>query len=153
MITRIALLADIHANLEALEAVFVDLAHRGSDRFAVLGDTIGYGPDPLACVERVIQVADMVIIGNHERQAMFPDAAPYMEDDAQEVISCTASQTPCVNLRPSGDLIIHPRCRPRGGGAPAIRGVSVGAWLRCQRHRGQLSREIASRGPLFTPPG
>lgn len=66
---RIAILTDIHANREAFEAVLDDLAGRSIGRIGVLGDIVGYGPDPVWCVERVRRlVADgaFCIKGNHD---------------------------------------------------------------------------------------
>jgi diadenosine tetraphosphatase ApaH/serine/threonine PP2A family protein phosphatase len=62
---RYALLSDIHGNLEALDAVLAHAAPR-SDVVLVLGDVVGYGADPLACLERVAERADAVVAGNHE---------------------------------------------------------------------------------------
>ena len=45
------LISDIHANLEALEAVLTEL--RGVDVFLCMGDIVGYGADPGPCLERV----------------------------------------------------------------------------------------------------
>ncbi|HYF50933.1 MAG TPA: metallophosphoesterase, partial [Planctomycetota bacterium] len=42
----IAILSDVHANLEALQAVFHDLTQRGIKRVFFLGDIVGYGPNP-----------------------------------------------------------------------------------------------------------
>ncbi|MEC7749262.1 MAG: metallophosphoesterase family protein, partial [Chloroflexota bacterium] len=51
---RALVLSDIHANLEALEAVLTDAQNRsGFDVIWCLGDTVGYGPDPVACVDRI----------------------------------------------------------------------------------------------------
>jgi diadenosine tetraphosphatase ApaH/serine/threonine PP2A family protein phosphatase len=67
---RIAFLADIHSNLEALEACRADLSTRAVDRIVYLGDIVGYGADPYACVE--IVRADCTgrgaraIMGNHD---------------------------------------------------------------------------------------
>jgi len=62
---RYAILSDIHGNLEALDAV---LAHADSraDAVLVLGDVVGYGADPQACLERVAERAHAVVAGNHE---------------------------------------------------------------------------------------
>jgi len=61
---RLLLLADVHANLEALEAV---LAAAGScDRCFFLGDAVDYGPSPAACLQRLRQVAWVAIKGNHD---------------------------------------------------------------------------------------
>jgi diadenosine tetraphosphatase ApaH/serine/threonine PP2A family protein phosphatase len=66
---RYALLTDIHANREAFEAVLADVALRRADRVAVLGDVVGYGPDPGWCVDRVMALADkgaLCVRGNHD---------------------------------------------------------------------------------------
>lgn len=66
---RIAILTDIHANREAFEAVLADLAGRSVNRIGILGDIVGYGPDPVWCVETVRGlVADgaFCIKGNHD---------------------------------------------------------------------------------------
>jgi diadenosine tetraphosphatase ApaH/serine/threonine PP2A family protein phosphatase len=62
---RYAILSDVHGNLEALEAVLVDAAER-AEAILCLGDTVGYGADPLPCVERVADRAQVVVGGNHE---------------------------------------------------------------------------------------
>ena len=60
-------LADVHANLPALEAVLRDARERGADRFLFLGDAIGYGPHPRECVRALAELprADLVR-GNHD---------------------------------------------------------------------------------------
>ena len=62
---RYAILSDIHGNLEALRAVLADCAG-AVDSVLCLGDTVGYGPDPLACVELVAETAESTVAGNHE---------------------------------------------------------------------------------------
>ena len=66
---RWAILSDIHANLEALEAVLADAEAQGAEKIAILGDTIDYGPDPIACLERAAK-ADVWLVGNHEEEAV-----------------------------------------------------------------------------------
>ena len=67
---RYLVLTDIHANLEALEACLADAAARGCDRALVLGDIVGYGPDPNDVVQRVQALAPAAIIrGNHDKVA------------------------------------------------------------------------------------
>lgn len=66
---RIAILTDIHANREAFEAVLADVALRGSDRIGILGDVVGYGPDPAWCTDRVrelVATGAFCIKGNHD---------------------------------------------------------------------------------------
>jgi diadenosine tetraphosphatase ApaH/serine/threonine PP2A family protein phosphatase len=62
---RYAILSDIHGNLEALRAVLAD-CREAVDGVLCLGDTVGYGPDPLACVDLVAEAAEATVSGNHE---------------------------------------------------------------------------------------
>ncbi len=62
---RYAVLSDVHANLEALQAVLADAASR-ADALVCLGDLVGYGADPVACIELVAERAQAIVCGNHE---------------------------------------------------------------------------------------
>ena len=87
---KIAILSDIHANREALEAVLVDCASLGIDHFVVLGDIVGYGPDPGWCVEKTIELARagaIVIQGNHDQAVGTP--SPSMSSTARAAIDWT----------------------------------------------------------------
>ena len=67
---RYLVLSDIHANLQALEAVLAGSSAEGYDRVIVLGDLVGYGGDPDAVVERVRALDPVVIVrGNHDKVA------------------------------------------------------------------------------------
>lgn len=88
---RIALLADIHSNLEALEAVLLDLHAQKPDLIVALGDTINYGPNPRECFELVDDEADIVLAGNHEKEAALPEPDE-MEGDAREMLQWTIAQ-------------------------------------------------------------
>src|SRR5262245_13542615 len=69
----IAILSDIHSNLEALQAVLDDIDRHGISEIYCLGDVVGYGPDPRACLDRVMDCR-LVLLGNHDQAAMFdPD--------------------------------------------------------------------------------
>ncbi|MEW5912472.1 MAG: metallophosphoesterase family protein [Thermodesulfobacteriota bacterium] len=63
---RLAVLSDIHGNLEAFQAVLADLEQAGADRLASLGDLVGYGPDPEACVRLAQDIGLQGVMGNHE---------------------------------------------------------------------------------------
>ncbi len=63
---KIAVLSDIHGNLEAFEAVHADLSKKGVDRVICLGDNIGYGPNPEEVVARIRQLGYASVLGNHE---------------------------------------------------------------------------------------
>ncbi len=67
---RYLVLTDIHANLEALEACLADARDRHCDQTLVLGDLVGYGPDPNTVVERVQALNPVAIVrGNHDKVA------------------------------------------------------------------------------------
>ena len=64
MIIRV--ISDVHANLQALEAVVAHWQGRPADLTVCLGDVTGYGADPAACLEIVRSEADLVLMGNHD---------------------------------------------------------------------------------------
>jgi predicted phosphodiesterase len=64
--TRLAILADIHANLPALEAVIADMQPFNVDHVIVAGDVINWGPFSLEVVERITSLGWAIIRGNHE---------------------------------------------------------------------------------------
>lgn len=67
---RYLVISDIHANIEALDACLADAAVHGYDRTLVLGDIVGYGPDPNAVIDRVIAQNPVAIVrGNHDKIA------------------------------------------------------------------------------------
>ncbi len=68
----IALISDIHANLPALQAVFADIDSIGGiERVYCLGDVVGYGPEPLACLDLCAQRCKLILMGNHEHAVVF----------------------------------------------------------------------------------
>ena len=68
---RSLILADVHANLEALNAVLADANDRGGfDEIWCLGDTVGYGPDPNACLELLRGHHLVMVAGNHDFAAV-----------------------------------------------------------------------------------
>jgi diadenosine tetraphosphatase ApaH/serine/threonine PP2A family protein phosphatase len=71
---RRALISDIHANLEALEAVLADIKAQGIKEIYCLGDIIGYGPNPRECIDLVMQNCRFSLLGNHDQGALYdPD--------------------------------------------------------------------------------
>jgi predicted phosphodiesterase len=68
-----AVLSDIHGNLEALDAVLADIARRPVSAIYCLGDIVGYGPNPVECIERAM-AWDVALLGNHDQAVLFaPD--------------------------------------------------------------------------------
>jgi diadenosine tetraphosphatase ApaH/serine/threonine PP2A family protein phosphatase len=67
---KLALLSDIHSNLEALDAVLGALPE--VDRILVLGDIVGYGPDPNDVIRRLQSVKARAVRGNHDQAMLDP---------------------------------------------------------------------------------
>jgi len=63
---RLAVISDIHGNAEALRAVLADIEARNVEGIVCLGDIVGYGPDPLACVDLVGERCQWSLLGNHD---------------------------------------------------------------------------------------
>ncbi|MEE9392066.1 MAG: metallophosphoesterase family protein [Planctomycetota bacterium] len=70
---QFAVISDLHSNLDALEAVFRDIDARGLKTVYCLGDIVGYGPDPVECVDLVRERCAITIRGNHD-DALFNGA-------------------------------------------------------------------------------
>jgi len=68
---RIAILSDIHANLAALEAVMAHAEANKVERYISLGDVVGYGPDPVECVDIVAARCDWSLLGNHDCAVLY----------------------------------------------------------------------------------
>ena len=66
--TRIALISDIHSNMPALNAVLADIESQNVDKIYCLGDVVGYGPEPVAAMTKIMDVCAPggVIAGNHD---------------------------------------------------------------------------------------
>jgi diadenosine tetraphosphatase ApaH/serine/threonine PP2A family protein phosphatase len=88
---RLALLSDVHANLEALEAVLEHARRRGAEQLAFLGDLVGYGADPGAVVDRArsaVASGALAVKGNHD-EAATEGAQPSMRPDAARAVTWT----------------------------------------------------------------
>ncbi|MDX6642411.1 MAG: hypothetical protein QOD76_373 [Solirubrobacteraceae bacterium] len=63
---RIAIISDIHGNRPAFDAVLAEIDAAGVDSIWCLGDLVGYGAEPDACVELARERADVCLVGNHD---------------------------------------------------------------------------------------
>ncbi len=84
--------SDIHANLEALESVLDVVEESGVDRIWCLGDIVGYGPDPNACVALVQQKAELVVPGNHDWAVIGQLDVADFNSDARSAVLWTREQ-------------------------------------------------------------
>ena len=62
----IAIISDVHSNLEALTAVLADIRALGVGAIVNLGDSVGYGPDPIPCVDILEKICAINLCGNHD---------------------------------------------------------------------------------------
>ena len=63
---RYAIISDIHANLEALEAVLADIKKESVDKCVCVGDIVGYGANPHECIELTREHCPVCVAGNHD---------------------------------------------------------------------------------------
>jgi diadenosine tetraphosphatase ApaH/serine/threonine PP2A family protein phosphatase len=97
---RIAILADIHANLTAFQAVLDDIERRGKvDECWCLGDVVGYGPDPCECIALLQKVCRVCVAGNHDRAAAGKIDTSDFNPRAAEANEWTAKQLTPQDVR------------------------------------------------------
>ena len=64
---KLALISDIHANLEALQATLQELSRHAVDRIVCLGDIVGYNTNPAECIALIRKHGPLCVAGNHDR--------------------------------------------------------------------------------------
>ena len=87
---RYGVLSDIHGNLPALQRVLEALEREGVDGYLCLGDIVGYGPCPNACVSRVAELGAVTVAGNHDLMAIGRLPSP-ARDAASATLRWTSS--------------------------------------------------------------
>ncbi len=84
--TRMALISDIHGNLTALEAALADIERHGAERIVCLGDVAQEGPQPVAVIHRLHDLAIPVVMGNTDDWLLNPKPKKVKsEKDRQEL--------------------------------------------------------------------
>jgi len=86
---KIALISDVHGNLEALETVLRDIEKQGAEKIHFLGDAVGYGCNPNECVKLIANHCDIKLLGNHDYAAMGLEAVDNFNQLAQDSIQWT----------------------------------------------------------------
>jgi diadenosine tetraphosphatase ApaH/serine/threonine PP2A family protein phosphatase len=97
---KLALITDIHGNREALEAVLAHAASTGCDRYAFLGDYVGYGTDSAWVVEQVqshVARGGIAVRGNHD-EGVSQGPSATMTPLALEVVEWTRKRLPAEQL-------------------------------------------------------
>ena len=95
---RYAVLSDIHANLEALTAVMEALSAERIDQYLCLGDVVGYGADPSACLERLQACGAFLIGGNHDVACVGKLELGWFNEAAQAALRWTRDQLSFTDL-------------------------------------------------------
>jgi len=88
---RLAVIADIHGNYRALEAVLDDLEGQRVDRVVSLGDNVGYGPEPEQVVTALTSAGIFSVMGNHELALFDKGYLKRLNPVSQESLSITRS--------------------------------------------------------------
>ncbi len=100
----IAILSDIHGNLPALEAVLAYLEAHHITQGMVLGDTVGYGPHPVECIDLLQKTKLTVIKGNHDHAAATGDSNRGMSKIAKWCIEWTIPRLSAAQRQWLNDL-------------------------------------------------
>ncbi len=89
---KYAIIADIHANLEALDVVLQDAKAQQCTHYACLGDVVGYGANPKECLDIVRSMNMPCVKGNHDEYCSIDDTAEGFNPDAGEAVNWTRLQ-------------------------------------------------------------
>ncbi len=104
---RYAIISDIHANLEALQAVLDDIDKNKIDEVLCLGDIVGYGANPNECVELVSERCRVCIKGNHDAAALDILSTLQFNINAKIAIEWTVKELKTKNLNFLSALPVH----------------------------------------------
>ena len=106
---RVAVISDVHANYQALEAVLREIDAAGVDAVWCLGDTVGYGPRPNECCDVVRERAAQCLVGNHDLVVLGELTVDEFNDEAAAAAIWTAevltpeSHAFLASLKPFGE--------------------------------------------------
>jgi len=89
---KYAVLGDIHANLEALEAVLEDARQQGVTHYVTTGDVVGYNADPRACLRKIRRIGCQMVQGNHDYYAACNESMDLFSPMARNSILWTRKQ-------------------------------------------------------------
>jgi diadenosine tetraphosphatase ApaH/serine/threonine PP2A family protein phosphatase len=89
---RYAIIADIHANLDALQVVLADIKEQKCTHVVCLGDVVGYGANPKECLDIVRDMNIPVVKGNHDEYIGSDESPDGFNDAAAEAVTWTRAQ-------------------------------------------------------------
>ncbi|MHC1699424.1 MAG: metallophosphoesterase [Humidesulfovibrio sp.] len=102
----VAVLSDVHGNLEALTSVLADADAQGAAQVLNLGDMVGYGPEPEACVRLLRERGALSVLGNHEHGLVEAQAQGWFNPQAKKALDRTRELL-------SDDSLMYFRTLPR----------------------------------------
>jgi putative phosphoesterase len=89
---RYGVISDIHGNLEAFETVMRALSREKVDAILCAGDVVGYGADPVACIEKVRSIDPIIVCGNHDAACANQTDIRYFNEAAREAVLWTQTR-------------------------------------------------------------
>jgi diadenosine tetraphosphatase ApaH/serine/threonine PP2A family protein phosphatase len=115
---KYVIISDVHANLEALQAVRAEIERLSPDRVLNLGDIVGYGASPGECIEVCKQFVDVTVAGNHDFGVSGLTDIRYFNSYARQAVLWTAralsqedidylGRLPLVHVEDGSFRIVH----------------------------------------------
>lgn len=95
---RYGIFSDTHANLAALESVLREFERHKVDELMCIGDTVGYGPQPNECCDKVRTLTKHAILGNHDAAVSGRMDYSYYYDAARQALDLHASMVSDENM-------------------------------------------------------
>ena len=89
---KFAVLGDIHGNWEALETVLTDAAENKATDYICVGDIVGYNADPARCLEKIREIAKVIVRGNHDHYCSHDERLEDFHPLAARVVDWTRRQ-------------------------------------------------------------
>ena len=89
---KFAIIADIHANLEAFQVVLADIKEQKCTHFACVGDVVGYGANPKECLKIVRDLGMPCVKGNHDEYCSMEEQLDGFNAHAAEAVNWTRKQ-------------------------------------------------------------
>ncbi|MBQ9726410.1 MAG: metallophosphoesterase family protein [Kiritimatiellae bacterium] len=94
---KIAVLGDVHANLDALDVVLADAREQGATDWICVGDVVGYNACPNECCEKIRALGGVVVCGNHDHYCAFDESLEDFHPLAAAVVAWTRRQLSTEN--------------------------------------------------------
>jgi predicted phosphodiesterase len=152
---RLAIIADVHSNLEALESVLRRLREEEVDAILNLGDLVGYNANPAECLEMLEGARALNLAGNHDLALLEPTRAESFNIIAYQALKWCREQLSPRHLGLLQDLPLTRRLEGGEGGFLACHGTPTSAdtyiayHFQGKRVLSRLSRETGHKVCFF----